>query len=67
MAMDVICSIAFGVEVNSCKTPDIELLAKAKELIRSHSIENKLFILSGKNLILLLQNRCSVGLFVSTF
>ena len=48
MTLDAICTTAFGVDVNSCKNPDMELLKQARDLIKQVNTGNILFMLCCK-------------------
>ena len=53
VTLDVICSTAFGVEVNSCKNPDMEILKQSKDFVNNFATGNLKLMLLGKERSLL--------------
>ena len=48
MTLDAICTTAFGVDVNSCKDPDMELLKQARDITKKFNTGNILLMLCCK-------------------
>ena len=48
MTLDVICTTAFGVDVNSCKDPDNELLKQGRDVSKQFTAGNILAMLCCK-------------------